>query len=443
MPLFIDGPDLTIPELKSFLVGEKVHEGKVPYAELVDSTAPITAWFYGFVDMLFGRSLWPRHLLGVIILFVQSAFLGMMFINRKAFSENTYIPSFLFSILAFFSFDTFALSGELLGSCFLLLALNNLFKDIESRTERSETIFNLGLFVSLASLCSFSFVMHLLSVCAIMIFYTRSSLRSFMLLILGFMMPQLIVMCLYYLYDKLPQLWEFYYLPNLSIVSERLMSTSGILMLGMIPVVYLVISVVMLNREARFSKYQSQLLQGMFFWMILSFFQVYYSNDFRPQNFIIVIPCFCFFITHFMLLIRRRKFAEINAWILMIGIVSMSYLARYDKFDSVNYSKLKVDDKKPTITSKKILVLDDDLSAYQYNKQATPFLNWNIARPIFQHADYYENVITIYQSFKTDLPQVIYDKHNVMPEFFERIPSLKKEYVLKQPGVYIRRGQVL
>jgi hypothetical protein len=440
LPLFIDTPDLTIPELKSLVVGEKVHEGYTPYAQLIDSTAPLTAWIYGFVDMMFGRSLVIRHILGFLILFSQSAFLGMMFINRKAFSENTYIPSFLFSIIAFFSFDTFVLSGELFGSGFLLLALNNLFKEIEFRTQRSETVFNIGLFISLASLCSFSFVMHLLSVCAIMIFYTRGTPRGFLLLILGFLVPQLIMMSLYYLNSSLPQLWEFYYLPNLSTISEKLISTSSMLALGFIPLLYLLISVVMLNREARFSKYQSQLLQGMFFWMMLSFMQILYSNDYRPQNFIILIPSLCFFITHFILMIRRRKFAEMNAWILIIGIVGTSYLARYDKLDSVNYNQLRVVNKNTEIKGKKILMLDHDISIYSANTLATPFFNWNLSRLTFEHPDYYENIISVHQAFKADPPEVIIDKHQVMPEFMERIPLLKNNYVLKRPGMYIRRG---
>ena len=438
LPLFIDTPAITVPELKSLLVGEKIREGNIPYAELVDATPPLTAWFYGLADILFGRSLLARHLIAFIILFLQSAFLGIMLVNRKAFSESTYIPSFVFSIFAFFSFDTFALSGELIGAGFLLLAVNNLFKEIEFRTQRSETVFNLGLFISLASLCSFSFVMHLLSVCAIMSFYTRSSLRGFLLLIFGFLLPQLIMMSLYYLNDNLTQLWTFYYLPNLSSISDKLMSTSSIMALGSIPLFYLLVSVIMLNRQARFTKYQSQLLQSMFFWMIFSFIQIFYSNNFRPQNFIILLPSFCFFITHFLLMIRRKKFAELNTWILLIGIVCTSYLARYNKISSINYESLFVKKTSTPIKDKKILMLDADLSVYQFNKLATPFLNWNLSREIFEHPDYYENVITVYESFKADPPEVILDKHNVMPGFMERIPELKTSYMLKEPGMYVR-----
>ncbi len=440
LPLFIDAPGMTIPELKSLIIGEKISEGNLPYTGLVDSTAPLTSLFYGFLDLVFGKSLLARHILSFFILFTQSAFLGFMLINRKAFNENTFVPSFLFSILAFFSFDTLALSGELIGSGFLLLALNNLFREIEFRTQRSETVFNIGLFISLASLCSFSFVMHLLSVIAIMIFYTRSTLRGFLLLLFGFSLPQLIMISLYYLNDHMPVLLEFYYLPNLSTITDKLVNTSSMITLGAIPVFYLLVSVVMLNREARFTKYQSQLLQGMFFWMILSFFQIYYANDFRPQNFIIIIPSLCFFITHFLLLIRRKRFAEISLLILLGGVITTSYMARYNKFESVKYDKLIVSKTSPKVTGKRILQLDDDFTIYQYNKLATPFFNWNLSQSVFAHPDYYENVITVYKSFQADTPEVILDKHNVMPDFFNRIPALKSQYKLQEPGMYVKVG---
>src|SRR5687767_10725047 len=90
LPLFIDLPPITNPELKSMLVGEKIHEGSKMYAEVADNTAPLAAWFHALVDIVFGRSLLARHILAFIIIFFQSAFLGIIFITKKVFSENTF-----------------------------------------------------------------------------------------------------------------------------------------------------------------------------------------------------------------------------------------------------------------------------------------------------------------------------------------------------------------
>lgn len=178
LPLFISDTQVTIPELKNLVLGEKQNEGYRMYVGVVDNTAPLAAWTHEVLDTLFGRSLLIRHILAFVIIFFQSAYLGFLFIAKKVFSENTYIPSFLFSLLFFFSFDTLTLSNELLGSGFLLLALNYLFQEIEFRTERDESIFNLGLAISMASLFQFSFTVYLFGAAVILVIFTRSTLAN-------------------------------------------------------------------------------------------------------------------------------------------------------------------------------------------------------------------------------------------------------------------------
>jgi hypothetical protein len=438
LPFFIGSQGLTVPELKSMIVGEKVHEGLSPYVELLDSTPPLTTWFYSFTDMLFGRSLLARHILAFLILFFQSAYLGIMFIDKKVFTENTFIPSVVFSLLAFFSFDTLALSGELLGAGFLLLALNNLFKEIEFKVQRDEIVFNLGLFISLASLCSFANSMYLLASLGVLAFYTRSSPRKYLLMVFGFMLPHIIVGSIYFLQGNLGALWSYYYLPNLEFNPNPLISFKSLIILSAIPLLYLLVSLVILNREARFSKYQSQLLQAMFLWLMSSIPQVLFSKDLRPQNLIVFIPCFTFFITHLFLMIRRRKFAEINLWVLIIGIVSVAYLSRYEKFSSVDYSSLLVKNETP-LKSEKVLFLGEGVAVYQSHKHGSGFFDWDLSRQIFEEPEYYENVLKVYLAIKNDPPDVIIDQNNLMPEFFRRIPELRKAYLKKNETTYTRK----
>ncbi|MDL5045872.1 hypothetical protein QQ054_07465 [Oscillatoria amoena NRMC-F 0135] len=92
LPLFIDSPPLTVPELQSFLLGRKVAEGFGLYNEIVDATPPLAAWFYGLVAWVFGENLALRHVTALVILFFQGAFLGIILTDKKAFTENTYIP---------------------------------------------------------------------------------------------------------------------------------------------------------------------------------------------------------------------------------------------------------------------------------------------------------------------------------------------------------------
>lgn len=408
------------------------------YVSVVDNTAPLTAWFHEMMESMFGRSVLARHIVAFILIFLQGAYLGIMFITRKVFNENTYIPSFLFCLLFFISFDTLALTGDLIGFTFLLLALNNLFKELEFRVQYDETIFNLGLFISIASLFSFAFSIYILWVMIVLVFFTRSTPRKFLLLVFGFLLPHLLVISIAYLNNSLGKMWDYYYLANLTFKRDVLMSAGGILTLSILPLMFLVISVVMLQREARLSKYQSQVLQIMFLWIGFTLVYFFYAKNMRPQNLIVFIPALALIFTHFFLSIRRRKFLELNSWILIAGIIAMGFLARYNKLKAVDYSGLLVKESSQKLTNKKVAVLDDDLGLYSSNKLGLPYLNWRLSEEIFLGPEYYENITEVYHNLTVDNPDVIVDPGDLLVPFFNRFPQEKMKYS-KQGNIYQKR----
>lgn len=437
LPLFIYESPISVPELKSVLLGEKQNEGYQMYSDVVDNTAPLAAWTHEVLDSFFGRSLLPRHILAFVIIFLQSAYIGILFITKKVFSENTFIPSLLFSVLYFFSYDNIALSNELLGSGFLLLALNNLFQEIEFRHERDESIFNLGLCISLASLFSFAFFVYLPCAIVILLLFTRSTGRKYLLLVFGFLLPHLVVISIAYVKDATGPLWDYYYLSNLSFERDTFVTSRTLLTLSAVPLVYFAISLIMLNREARFSKYQTQIVQAVFIWLAFSLLFVLYAKDLRPQTLVVFIPGLSLLLTHFFLLIRRKKFVTVNSWILFGGVIVMAYLARFDRINSVDYSALRVNESTADVRGKRILVLQDKFDAYYSNYLATPFLNWNLSKQIFRNPEYYANVTQVYSAFKSDPPAMIIDSNNLLEDFFKRMPEVSAKYS-RQGDRYVR-----
>jgi len=435
LPLFIDTPGITIPELKSYIIGEKIAEGYSLYSEIVDCTPPLASLWFGLTDFIFGHSLTTRHIFAFFILLIQSAFLGIILIDKKAFSENTYIPSLLFSILAFISFDLLSLTSELLAFGFLLLALNNLLKEIEFRAQQNDTtIFNLGIFISVASLFSFTYALYLPGSILILVLFTRTPVRKHLLLVFGFLLPHLILSGIYFYSLTLSSLWEFYYLPGLQFSFSTLVELRSLLILSAIPLLFLFVSLFILNREGRLTKYQSQVFQAMFFWFIIGLIHLFLSNNVRPQSFLPLLPPVSFFLTHYLLLIRRKKFVEINFWVLFIGIVAVSYLARYNKIESIQYDFLLVKKSLSDIHDKRILVLDEDPSLFLQNHLSPPFADWRLTKTIFEQPDFYENVLLVNWLFEKELPEVIFDPKNLMEGYFKRIPKLQSKYEKSAEG---------
>ncbi len=439
LPLFIDTPGITVPELKSFLTGERLSDGFALYHDTLDSTPPLAAWFYSFFEMIFGRSLTARHIVAFLILFLQSVYWGFVLIDKKVFNENTFIPSLLFSLLAFISFDSLALTGDLLAFGILLPALNNLIKEIEFRAPHDETAFNLGLFVSIASLFSFSYALFLPGVLLILSIFTRSSVRKFLLIILGFVLPHILLLCVYNLKGDAGALWNNFYLYNITFPAHDLMSFKSLLLLCSIPVFYLFVSLFILNRDARLTKYQSQVFQAMFLWFLTAIFHLFFTNDLRPQSLLVVIPPVSFFLTHFLLLIRRKKYSEMNVWILFVGIVTLAYLTRYEKIEAIDYQNVLVREPSlPGIQNKKIVVLSNDLSAFHNNKAGSGFYDWGLSEPVFKNPDYYENVVRVYRAFESEKPEVIIDPDNLMAAFFDRMPQTGSLYEKSPEGYRLK-----
>jgi len=439
LPLFIDPVRITLDELKLFVLGEALNQGKSLYAEVLTSTPSLAAWISGWIDLIFGRSQMANHVLSLIIIFFQLSFFTIILINSRTHHENTYLPALIFGVLAFFSFDVISLSNELLASTMLLFVLNNLFKEIEFRIQRDEIVLNLGLYVGLASLLVFSYALYLPGVIIILAIFTRLSMRKIFLVIFGFMLPHGFLMMFYYMKGSYASLIENFYWANFNLNNESSMSGFSLLVLGAVPILFLLLSFFMLNREARLTKYQSQLSQIMFLWILLALAEVAISPSLKPHQLITCIPPLSYFISHYILLIRRKILAEFTLWLFVISLVATMYLARYNRISSVNYSSLfPKNSAYGQIRGKRVLILGSDWGMFETNVMATGFYDWKLTKPVFTELDYFENVVQINKALDEDAPDVIVDEESKMNDVFKRIPGLHARY-RHEGNLYFRK----
>ncbi len=438
LPLFIDPAALTIGELKNALLGEAISSGQTMYVEVYDDTPPLAAAFFGLTDLIFGRSYLALQMVAFLILFFQAAYFAMVLINNKAYEENTYLPALIFGLLALLSFDFVSFSAELLASTFLLFTLNNLFKEIEFRVQRDETVLNIGLTLGLASLLVFSYALFLPAVIFLLAAFARLSVRKVLLLMFGFILPHGFLTVLYLSWGNAALLWQHFYLPNFVFSKQALISWGSLFFIGAVPLAYFLFSLIMLNRVARFTRYQSQLLQVLFIWMAPCAMVLIFTKELTPHSLLVLLPTLTYFITHYFLLIRRRWISEIMLWLFVGSLISICLLSRYNHIGRIDYSGLFVSSKEHyPFKGKKVTVLSNDLSVYRDNVLGGYFLNWKLSKDLFENLMYYENVIVLNNAFQSNPPDVIIDKSNLMEGVLKRIPSLRKQY-RKEGDHYIR-----
>ncbi|MBI3481391.1 MAG: hypothetical protein HY015_00150 [Bacteroidetes bacterium] len=443
LPFLINHEVITLQELKDMVLGEALNDGKSMYAQVVDDTPWLASQFAKWIELIFGRSLISRHVLALLILFFQAAFFSFVLIRNKAYNENNYFPALIFGVLCFFSFDLLSLSDELWASTFLLFALNNLFKEIEFRVQRDEIILNLGVYLGIASMFVFSYSIFLIGAYVILLSYTRIDLRKSLLLLFGFLFPHSLLVMFYYFKGGLSELGGFFYGANFTINSTVLISWQSLFWLGLTVLIYFFFSMVMLSREARFTRYQSQLLQVMLIWLLIALLNVFIARERTPHSFITFLPSVAYFISHYLLLIRRKWIAEAMLWIFIIGIIGISFAAKEKKMTGIDYTNMYVEnsDQKTAIKDKRILVLSNNIGLYENNKMASYFLNWNLSVKIFELHDYFKDLVWINESFQKDPPDIIVDEKNKMKEIFSRLPLTGKHY--QRNGVLYERKKVI
>lgn len=149
-----------------------------------------------------------------------------------------------------------------------------------------------------------------------------------------------------------------------------------------------------------------------------------------PHSFLTFIPSFAYFISHYLLLIRRKWIAEIMLWVLIGGMATTYWNAQHNMIRAVDYSSLfaKKSPYADMIRDKKIMIIGDDPGLYQYNQLAGYFLDWELSRKYFEEPDYYENLVRISKALESNPPDAIIDESNLMDGVFARMPALRERY---------------
>ncbi|MCU0419455.1 MAG: DUF6427 family protein [Cyclobacteriaceae bacterium] len=430
LTLLLDAPPQTIRQLHARVVGQMMTADQQLYTELWDTVPPLQAVFDQFCFWVFGPSATARQILALIFVFVQASYFAIFLIRAKAYTENTYLPALLFVVTAFYSFDTFQLTPELFSSFFLLLALGNLFREIEFRQQRDATIFNLGIYLSLASLTVFVHAIFLPVALVVLLLFAQADARKIVLLILGFLLPHMALAGWYFIHDGLGLLWSHYYHAQLTRAVPDLVPGKTMLVFCALPLVYLVFALFMMSREARLTRYQTQLLQAMLLWQLGGMIMYVLVPGLQPASLLPLLPPWVYLTSYYLLLIRRKWLAELSLWFFVVGTVALSLLARHGKLSYIDYSALVVtpSPRAEKIAQKKVMILADDLALYDHNQPASFFLDWSVSQAVFEDPDAIGNILLLDRCFQHHTPEVIVDPGNYLSAIIVRLPRLQGRY---------------
>lgn len=434
IPFLINNPPLIIPELKWMLIGERLAGDHMLYKHLWENIAPLSAYFYQFMHMLFGKSQLAYQIVSLIIIFLQALLFNSILIKNRVFKDNSLVPAFIYIILMNVFFDFNTIPPVLFSITFIMLAMGNLFGHIENKSAE-DSMFMIGLNLGMAALFFFPAIFFCIPIIFATLLYTGTLLRKYLLLLMGVLLP-LSFVWLYFMWNDasdelyLNMIHSFFVLDFTDYISFNTYFT-----LAFIPSLFLFLSFFVIYNFARYSSYQVRYLVSSFFMLVMAFFIWLIAREKSAFQMIIFIPFFVLFISHFFLLIQKM-FLKISSVIFIGGILIINYTSFYSSGlneEYVNYHALIVKETPfDGITrGKRILVLGVNPHIYNNSSLATPYLNWQLARLKFDNLNYYDNLSWIYTQFERDLPEVLIDLDQRVPQLFNLLPTIGELY---RPG---------
>ncbi|MFC2126236.1 hypothetical protein ACFLU5_15685 [Bacteroidota bacterium] len=446
LPFLISGNQITYTEIEWLVIGEKMGDGFSMYGNIYHYLGPLSAGIYWLMDLVFGKSAFVYQIFGILIVFLQASIFNFFLLNHKAYNENNYIPALIYSVLMFTFFDFINLSPVLLGLTFVILAFDLTFRHIEGRNKRDWIVLNIGIYLGIATLFYLPMFLFMISTFFAFILFTNTIFRRYLLLLYGFFVPILMVMLYFYMKGNYQDFASCYFYPIFLKREYILMDWKSILTIGLIPTVFVLISVLKVFTTTVFINYQVR-LQNFMMVLIGMGLLVWIIDFYKPPHlWIVLVPSGAFFITHFFLLIRNKWSAEV-LFIILSGLLLYQNYASY--FGILNMNNIirtenhliDKSNKSNMVTGRKILNLDYNRDVFLNNKMATPYLNLELSEIQLKQLNYYDNLSKVYSNFYKDFPDEIIDTNGWMPAIFSEIPLLEKEYYIKGDDYYVRKSQ--
>jgi len=426
--------------IRFFILGEKVGNGNWLFNEIYTTMGPLEGWLYAVLFVIFGKSLFIHHLLSFLLICFQSYLFNKVFNDNKATTEQTYIPGLIYGLLMSLSPQFYILSPLLVGQTLILVALNILFNHLEFRIKRDEGILSVGIIMGIYSLMFFPGVILAVFALIILLIFTNTAYRRYILLIFGFLIPFLLVLGIYIFFNEFE---EMNFMQG-SLFGENIFPIVSfkLYLVAFLPAFFFVIAIFAIIARGRYTNFQSTLIQTMFFWLIGSVIAYFANVDYGIDALILLIIPFAFFLSHYFILLGRKSSGEAIFIFFFIVAIAVNVV----QWNTPEVLKAYLDDESERTDmniaipeGSKILFLGPGYEIYHKMTHGSNFLDWKLSKEILESPNNISSIESVFVGIKDDYPDFIIDPNDYLKHFLSRIPELDQKYELLPEGKVYKR----
>jgi hypothetical protein len=438
------GIPITEPELTWLLVGERMADGFTLYKEVWTDLEPFSAGIYFLLDLLFGKSTFVYFVGSIVLVALQALILNLGLNQHKVFKDPSALPALFYVLFSSIFFDFYTLSPVLLGLTFMIMAFNMICFQSRITTSGEERFFYIGLLTGIASLFYLPYALFLLFALTAIGFYSLTSVKKQMILILAFSFPYLVILIYYFWIDNLGNYYEQVWLPLLNTTPYFMIDLPTIIKIIVLPALLLLAATGAIIARGKFIHYQYKIIKIAGLWLITAVVALFFERSISSHLLLMFVPPLAFFTTHLFLISSKSKLVSEGFFFAMFGgifLISFYALKKPDTYTQTHLIKtVPPQMKKLKVTDKKILVLGNNKEYYINNRISGPYISWEASKWLFEDLKKYQNVSVVYETFELNKPDYVVDSDKKMEALSLVIPQLKKEYErIDSTNIYKRR----
>ncbi|MBV6645474.1 MAG: hypothetical protein KI790_08485 [Cyclobacteriaceae bacterium] len=419
----IVGLPFSTTELRWLLLGERLGDGFLMYREAFDFVGPFSAGVYDIMDHIAGRSRIAHHIISTLLIMLQAGVLNFILLRNKAYNENNYVPAFIYVVLASSVLDFMALSPQLMSLTFILLALNNIFRRIDNEVT-DELFLSAGIFLGISTLFYLPSVVYFFVFLLALLLFTTAIVRRLLLFFYGLLLPLILTYGYYYWFDAH---WDFinsFFVRGLFGDRTTDLTWSSFLLITSPAIFFGIISIYQTFVARGFANFQVKIQQVMLLSLLAGALSLVIDVEFAAIHLILFVPGLSFFISHYMLLLRRR-WARVLLPIFMVLSLLLFPHALFN-FHDLQLPIIEVKDIE--VKDETLMVIGGEPTDYLHHQLKSPFMDPELTAQKLDGLHYYQTANVLFDLFDKSDPDIIEDRLGIMSEVFHRFPTIEQKY---------------
>ncbi len=278
-----------------------------------------------FVYYYTGTSGYMPDLVALIFVFIQAFMINELVARYRMANENTLFPGLFYVLLMSCIPDFLHLSPPLLANTFYILALFELF-GIYKKNNVAARLFNLGLWIAIASLFYFSFTVFILLAIIGIGLLRAFRLREWLMSLIGFLVAYYLVGIYYYWYDLFAVFVQKHIFANMSLINlEGPQTIDTYIKLGFMGLM-IVIAVFSFNLYNQKKNIQVQKYLSILYWaMFVTIFSLLLQEVIGIEHLIILVVPLSIFIASNFLSFAKKQTAEAIHLFLIFMILAFQF----------------------------------------------------------------------------------------------------------------------